>query len=131
MGTPIHWYSTRIRPRLSRRSTPGSTWSNTQSGAPDAECQLPPRVNHGGTHRSTFSPAPPGVWRSGSEIPSYGSTQHERHLHATHLERRSSVTRIVAPVELPPLRPPTFLLYCLRAVGIAACSARRSVGVLT
>ena len=68
---------------------------NTQSGTPDVGCQLPLRVEHGGTHRSTLGPAPPGVSRSGSEITSYGSTHQERHLHAVRLERRSGVTQIV------------------------------------
>ena len=36
------------------------------------------------------------VSRSGSEIPSYGGTHQERHLHAVRLERRSGVTRIAA-----------------------------------
>ena len=43
------------------RSPPGFAWSNTQSGEPDAGYQLPPRVNHGGTHRLTLGLASPGV----------------------------------------------------------------------
>ena len=34
--------------------------SSTQSGEPDAGCQLSPRVDHGGTHRSTLDVAGPG-----------------------------------------------------------------------
>ena len=34
--------------------------SSTQTGEPNAGCQLPPRVNHGGTHRSTLNAAEPG-----------------------------------------------------------------------
>ena len=78
-----------------------------------------------------IGPTPPGVWRSGSEIPFYESTHQARYLHAVRLERRSGVTQIVTPVELPRLGPLTFLLYCPRAVGVAACAARRSLGVLT
>ena len=33
---------------------------STQSGEPDAGCQLSPRVDHGGTHRSTLDVAGPG-----------------------------------------------------------------------
>ena len=71
------------------------------------------------------------VSRLGSEIPSYGGTHQERHLHAVRLERRSGVTRIVAPAELPRLGVPTLLIYRSRRVGVAARAARRPVGVLT
>ena len=71
------------------------------------------------------------VSRSGSEIPSYGGTHQERHLHAVRLERRSGVTRIVAPAELPRLGVPTLLIYRSRRVGVAARAERRPVGVLT
>ena len=83
------------------RSPPGFAWSNTQSGEPDAGCQLPPKVNDGGTLGLTLSLTSPSVSRSESKIPSYGGTHQERHLHAVRLERRSGVTRIVAPAELP------------------------------
>ena len=43
------------------RSPPGFAWSNTEPGEPHAGCQLPPRVDYGGTHRSTLGPASPGV----------------------------------------------------------------------
>ena len=52
-------------------------------------------------------------------------------LHAVRLERRSCVTRIVAPAELPRLGVPSLLIYRSRRVGVAARAARRSVGVLT
>ena len=68
---------------------------------------------------------------SGSEIPSYGGTHQERHLHAVRLERRSGVSRIVAPAELPRLGVPTLLIYRSRTVGVSARAAWRSVGVLT
>ena len=71
--------------------------NKAQAGEPNAGCQLSPRVHHGGTHRSTLGVAGPGrpvsvsswcrmsvttwlgrassgVWRSESEIPSYGET---------------------------------------------------------
>ena len=56
------------------RSLHGFAWGYTQSGEPgcSAGCQLPPSVDHGGTYRWTLSPALPGVWQLGSEIPSYG-----------------------------------------------------------
>ena len=34
--------------------------SSIRSEAPDAGCQLPPRVDHGGTHQSTLNAAEPG-----------------------------------------------------------------------
>ena len=34
--------------------------SSTQSGEPNAGCQLPPRADHGGTHRSMLDVAGPG-----------------------------------------------------------------------
>ena len=34
--------------------------SRIQSGEPDARCQLPPRVDNGGTHRSTLNATEPG-----------------------------------------------------------------------
>ena len=71
------------------------------------------------------------VLRSGSEISSYGGTHQERHLHAVRLERRSGVTRIAAPAELPRLGVLTLLIYLSRRVGVAARAARRPVGVLT
>ena len=104
------------------RSPPCFAWSSTQSGESDAGCQLPPRVNHGGTHRSTLGLASPGVPRSGSEIPSYGGTQQERHPHTVRLECRSSVTRIVAPAELPRLGVPTL------AKGGGSCARGSRVG---
>ena len=78
-----------------------------------------------------LDPAPLGVWRSGSEIPSYGTIYEERHLYAVRLERRFSVSRIAAPGKLPRLGPPTLLLCRLRAVRRAVHAARRLVGVLT
>ena len=102
-----------------------------QLGAPDAEPSDMSKTGHGGAHWSTLGPAPPGVWRTGSKIPSYGSTHQEGHFHAIRPERRFDVTRIVAPAEMPCVGPSTFLLYYLRAVGVAACATRRSLGVLT
>ena len=122
-GRPVSWSSWSSAPQ----SPLGIAWSNTQSGEPDARCQLPPRVNHGGTHRLTLGLASPGVSRSGSEIPSYGGTHQERHLPPVRLERRSGVTRIVASAELPSLG----ITYRSRRVGVAAREARWSVRVLT
>ena len=157
--------------------------SSTQSGEPDAGCQLSLWVDHGGsTHRSTLDVAGPGgpvpgrfrrlvsvghhlappgvtpsqgnltlgvlshrestmgepinrrsvrlhqVLRWGSEIPSYGGTHQERHLHTVRLERRSSVTRIVAPAELPRLGVLTLHIYRSRRVGVVARAARRPEG---
>ena len=68
---------------------------------------MPPRVDHGSTYPSTFSLAPPGLGRSESEIPSYGSTHQERQLHAIRLERRSGVIQIADPAELARTSPLT------------------------
>ena len=135
MGEPIVRRS--IRPDQEDRCQGGlvinlaSLSSSTQSGEADARCQLSPRVDHGGTHRSTLSPASLRVWRSGSELPSYGGTHQERHLHAVRLERRSGVTRIFVPAELPRLGPLSVLIYCPRRVEVAERAVRRSVRVLT
>ena len=64
MGEPIGWCSMwpdqedRCRCDLGVYLT---SLSSTQSGEPDAGCQLPPTVDHGGTHRSTLSPTSPCV----------------------------------------------------------------------
>ena len=47
----------------------------------------------------------------GRRYPFYGGTHQERHLHAVCLERRSGVTRIVAPAELPCLCVLSLLIY--------------------
>ena len=106
------------------RSPPGFAWSNNQSVEPAAGCQLPPRVDNGGTHRSTLGPASPGVSRWGSGIPCYGGTHQERHLRPVRLERCSGVTRIVVPAELSRLGVPTLLIYRPRRVGVAARAAK-------
>ena len=54
------WPDQEDRCRGSRSVDLGSL-SSTQSGEPDAGCQLPPRVYHGGTHRLTLGLPSPGV----------------------------------------------------------------------
>ena len=46
-------------------TSPLCLWSRGQSGAPDTGCRLTPRVDYGGTHRSTLNAAEPGKPVSG------------------------------------------------------------------
>ena len=50
--------------------------SSNQSGEPDAGCQLSPRVDHGGTHRSTLNVAGPGGPVSGPSRCQPGQPEH-------------------------------------------------------
>ena len=72
--------------------------------------RLAPRTGHGSAHWPVLGPAPPGSRRV-LEISSCGSTHQKRHLRAARPVRRSGVTRLAAPGELPLFGSPAFPLH--------------------